>query len=263
MTDTTLMMVTYNRLDLTLQTLSGRNGLFDVDPGRDYNLVIVDNGSTDGTRDTLSEMVSDFEETRREGGGGYPRVNRLEVIQLPENKGIAVGRNVALKKADELKTKWYCTIDNDVWLPEGWLQECIDILEANKAFGAIGVNFEPKKYPLVTKSGFTFQEKPAGNLGTALMVFRKQVHQMLGFFTIEYGLYGEEDADFGMRARVAGFKLGYIERMGTHLGEGEVDTGEYREFKTKQHADNLALFRRNCALYANRKKPLYIPYKDC
>lgn len=259
MTDTTLMMVTYNRLDLTKDTLEG---LWKVPgPGRSYNLVVVDNGSTDGTQEYLSEFQkstdTEFDQI------SYPYMNQLKIIQLPENKGIAVGRNIALKMADELKTKWYCTIDNDVLLPEGWLQESVNILESNKTFGAIGVNFEPQKYPLVTKNGFTFQEKPAGNLGTALMVFRKQVHQMIGFFTTEYGLYGEEDADFGMRARVAGFKLGYIERMGTHLGEGEVDTGEYREFKTKQHADNLALFRRNCALYANRKKPLYINYKDC
>jgi hypothetical protein len=94
------------------------------------------------------------------------------------------------------------------------------------------------------------------------MVFRKQVHQMIGFFTTEYGMYGEEDADFGMRTRVAGFKLGYIERMGTHLGADESEKNEYREFKTKQHADNLALFKQNCARYVQRTKPLYIPYKD-
>lgn len=264
MTDTTLMMVTYNRLDLTKQTLEGLWSPLENTPGRSFNLVIVDNGSSDGTQEYLKELQKSVDpETILFDQLSYPYMNKLKIIQLPENKGIAVGRNIALKAADELKTKWYCTIDNDVLLPRNWLQECIDILEANKAFGAVGVNFEPKQYPLVTKNGFTFQEKPAGNLGTALMVFRKQVHQMLGFFTTEYGLYGEEDADFGMRARVAGFKLGYLERMGTHLGEGEVDTGEYREFKTKQHADNLALFQRNCALYAHKKKPLHIPYKDC
>lgn len=248
MTDTTLMMVTYNRLELTKQTIEG---LIGQDVGRDYNLVIVDNGSTDGS--------VDFLETLHKGEG---QLKKLEIVLLPENKGIAVGRNVALKKADELNTKWYCTIDNDVLLPKGWLQDCIDILEANKSFGAMGVNFEPQTYPLVTKNGYTFQEKPAGNLGTALMVFKKQVHQMLGFFTTEYGLYGEEDADFGMRARVAGFKMGYLKENGTHLGEGSSDIGEYRDFKTKQHADNLSLFRQNCALYAQRIKPLHIPFKD-
>ena len=240
MTDTTLMMVTYDRLDLTKRTIEGL-----LKESAYFNLVIVDNGSTDGTVDWLKfNLVG----------------NRFHKVFLSENKGIAIGRNIALAKADEIKTSWYCTVDNDVEMPTGWLDECIQILEMNKGYGAIGVNMEDKLYPLVTKNGHTFQNKPAGNLGTACMVFRKQVHQMLGFFNTEYGAYGEEDADFGHRIRVAGFKMGYIERMGVHLGSDEEDVNEYRKFKTKQHADNLAKFRQNCALYSQRKKPLHINF---
>lgn len=244
MTDTTLMMVTYNRLDLTKKTL---DSLW-LDLKHPFRLVIVDNGSSDGT----VEYLKSIEKTS-------PVEVHLEL--LDENKGIAVGRNLALEKANQIGTKWYATIDNDVQMPEGWLGECIDILTANKSYGAIGVNMEVTNiYPLVTKGGFTFQDKPQGNLGTACMVFRKQLHQMIGYFTTEYGFYGEEDSDFGMRARVAGFKLGYIERMGTHLGADEEEKNDYRKFKTKQHQDNLAQFQKNCALYVQRKKPLYIAF---
>jgi GT2 family glycosyltransferase len=243
---TTIMMVTYNRLDLTKQTLSSLMKT----ANHPFNLVIVDNGSVDGTSEYLTDLEKSY------------TIDNFHIILLPENKGIAVGRNIALKKADELNTKWYCTIDNDVEMPDGWLQECIDILENNKGFGAIGVNMENLSYPIVNRGGLQFQEKPQGNLGTACMVFRKQVHQMIGFFTTEYGKYGEEDADFGMRIRVAGFKMGYIACMGTHLGADEEDTSEYRSFKTKQHTDNLALFKQNCAQYAQRTKSLFIPYKD-
>ena len=245
---TTLMMVTYNRLELTKKTIQGLTESNE----RPCDLVIVDNGSSDGTQDYLISLQEECPEP----------FENIHLIMLNENKGIAIGRNIALKKADDLKTKWYCTIDNDVALPDNWLDSCIDILSANKSFGALGVNFENTSFPLVTKGGFTFQEKPQGNLGTACMVFKKQLHQMIGFFNTEYGQYGEEDADFGMRARVAGFRMGYVKHNGDHLGSDENDTGEYREFKTKQHADNLALFKKNCALYAHRQKSLLIPYKD-
>lgn len=245
MIDTTLMMVTYNRLDLTKQTIEH---LFLNYPGRDYNLVIIDNGSTDGTVEYLNALKFNL--------------GALKIVLLPENRGIAIGRNLALQEADKLETKWYCTMDNDVILPNDWLKNCVDILEANKAFGAIGVNFESTEFPLVTKGGFTFQEKPHGNLGTALMVFRKQLHQMLGFFNTEYGRYSMEDSDWGMRTRVLGFKLGYIVEMGTHLGVGESDQGLYREFKTKIHNDNLAKFNANCGAYVRREKPLFIPFKE-
>lgn len=243
--DTTLMMVTYNRLELTKQTIDS----LVKTTKRPCNLVVVDNGSTDGTVEYLEELE-------------LPEHIKLVGRCLFENKGIAIGRNIALKMADELKTKWYCTIDNDVEMPEGWLQQCVEIMEANKGYGAVGVNMEVAPYPVVTRGGHTVQEKPSGNLGTACMVFRKQIHQMIGFFNTEYGKYGEEDADFGMRVRVAGFRMGYIEQMGTHLGADEEEVNEYREFKSKQHADNLALFKQNCARYAQRTKPLFIPYKD-
>lgn len=244
MIDTTLMMVTYNRLNLTKIMIEDLYKSVD----REFNFVIIDNGSSDGTVEYL-KTLSDSDKIK------------YHIDLLSNNKGIAIGRNLGLKKADELDTKWYCTVDNDVKMPEGWLDECINILSSNKNFGSVGVNMEDKPYKIITKNGFTFQEKPQGNLGTACMVFPKHLHKMIGFFNTEYGPYGEEDADFGVRTRVLGFKIGYIERMGTHFGSGENDVGKYREFKTKQHNDNFPAFRQNCILYSNKKKPLYIPFK--
>lgn len=242
--DTAIMMVTFNRLDLTKKTIENlyRNNK------RKCHFIIIDNGSTDGTVDYLNALNSND-------------VYSYHVHLLNENKGIASGRNIALKVADELGVKWYCTIDNDVDMPDGWLEECIDILSRNKAFGAVGVNMEDNKYPTVTKNGVTFQEKPAGNLGTACMVFTDKVHKAIGFFK-KYNKYGLEDSDFGMRARFFGFKLGYILENGTHLGVGTYDTGDYRKWKTLEHDSKVAEFQRNCSLYVQKKLPIYIPYTE-
>jgi len=248
--DTALMMVTYNQLDLTKRMLSN---LFKTTK-RPFNMVIVDNGSKDGTIDYLMNEV--LPEAKSEHGV------QLYIKPNDENKGIAIARNQCLKIADELDPKWYGTIDNDVEVPEGWLNECVDVIKRNPKYGMIGVNMERKQFPVVTANGVMFQHKPQGNLGTACMVFPKAVHKMLGFFNTEYGKYGEEDADWGMRARVVGYQLGYIERMGEHFGEGENDQGEYREYKTACHKSNLAKFNANCRAYAQRAKPIHIPYKD-
>jgi GT2 family glycosyltransferase len=242
-TDTTLMMATYNRLDLTKRMIES---LFSSDTGRDYNLVIIENNSQDGTRDYLDKME-------------YPsQLKKFILVKNEDNLGIAIARNQGLVEADKLGTKWYCTLDNDVEMPEGWLGECVNILSANKSYAGIGCNMEEKPYPLVTKNGFTFQDKPKGNLGTACMVFPKAIHNMLGFFNTEYGKYGLEDSDFGMRVRACGFKLGYIERMGTHFGVGDADKGEYRKYKTETHNKFLNLFNKNVHAYMSRKKPLFI-----
>lgn len=244
----TLMMVTYNRLELTKRTI---NNLFKV-TNVPFNFVIVDNGSEDGTVDYLTDILPSAKSN-----------NNVDIYISPfsENKGIAIGRNKALKLADDLKTDWYCTIDNDVEVPDGWLTSCIDILRAVPKYGMVGVNMEGKPYPEVTEKGHTFQNKPQGNLGTACMVFPKNVHKMLGFFSTEYGKYGEEDADLGLRARVVGYKLGYIKEMGNHFGVGDLDAGEYREWKTACHNKNLTKFNANCRAYYNKQKPIYIPFK--
>ena len=238
-----LMMVTYNRLDLTKQTVKNI-----YETTKDFNYIIVDNGSTDGTVEYLKALAEEKD--------------NVHLHLYEENKGIAMGRNKALKMADDIGTEWYSTIDNDVLLFDGWLDQCIDILKDCKMYGSIGVSFENKAYPIVNVNGHEFENKPRGNLGTACTVFYKNLHKMIGFFTTEYEKYGEEDADWGARARFAGFKLGHLKQHGNHIGEGENDIGEYREFKDECRKKNLAKFHANCTAYAKRQKSLYIPYKE-
>lgn len=244
MNDTALMLVTYNRLDLTKRMM---DSLLSNTSGY-YQLFIVDNGSTDGTVEWLKDLKE--------------RCNIYIHLHFNEkNKGIAVGRNQCLKMTSECNSEFLSTLDNDIEVHEGWLEECKDILKANPKF-VVGLNMEGVRYPIKTKNGKSFQIKPAGNLGTACTVFRRDLHNQIGFFTTEFGLYGEEDADYFFRARIAGYEMGYLDRMGVHLGQGDLDVGEYRKFKDECHSKNLAQFRQNCSDYYAGKKSLYIPYSE-
>ncbi len=247
----TLMIVTYNRLDLTKQTLSNIIKNTNIP----FNLVIVDNASSDGTQEYLKE----FEAEHKDNQKGL--LSTIVLVFNGSNKGIAIGRNQGLVEANKLNTDWFSTIDNDVLLPDGWLTDCINILKENPTFGMIGVNFEPFAFPIVKSASCEFQMKPNGNLGTACTVFSKKFHKMLGFFNTEYGLYGEEDADMGARARALGFKLGYLKENGVHIGEDTDNQNEYRKFKTESHSKNLKQFNNNARDYFQKKKSPYIPCK--
>lgn len=250
-------MVTYNRLDLTKETLDyiWKNTKYP------FHLAIVDNGSTDGTVEFLKEEIEKKPAGLRLDG---PQEFFVEsAIQYnAENKGIAPGRNQALKLAEKWSDPWLSTFDNDVYVPDGWLKEAINIMTKNPQYGMIGVNMENVTYPMVNLNDQEFQEKPRGNLGTACTVFPRSLHKMLGYFCKSFEFYGHEDADFGFRTRVLGLKLGYIKENGKHLGEGEQDKGAYREFKNKYGKENLPKFHQNCSDYYNKKKSLYIPYKE-
>lgn len=241
---TSLMMCTYNRLDLTKRMLQN---LFENTDSGLYRLLIVDNGSADGTPDFLKKLAEEK--------------SNVIVHYNKENKGIAVGRNQGLLLADKHAPddEYMCTIDNDIEVHSGWLNQCLEIIQDNPRI-AIGINFEGTSYPLVTRNNKTFQLKPIGNLGTACSVFHRSLHKAIGFFTTDYGLYGEEDADFYFRARIAGWECGYLPNKGLHFGEGELDQGEYREFKTACHKNNLIKFQHNCYAYMGRVKPIFLPY---
>lgn len=248
-----LMMVTYNRLDLTKETIKC---LF-ANTHYLFNLCIVDNGSNDGTVEWLDNELAEM--VKRKDNDCH----MLLVKKNKKNKGIAIGRNQGLVLANKTNSLWMVTIDNDVWVPKWWLTDCIDILKTNRQFGAIGVNMENCPYQSIEANGKSFQEKPQGNLGTACMVFNRSLHKLLGYFNYkDYEFYAHEDADWGMRVRVVGLKLGYIAEMGKHLGEGNSDQGEYREFKNKWHGRNLPKFHKNAREYMRREKSHYIIFKD-
>lgn len=237
--------MTWNRLELTRQTLKSVFANTTVP----FRLIVVDNGSTDGTRDFLKDLPQD-----------HPLLQSYDFIFNDRNMGVAGGRNQGMKlSVEKYNDDWMAILDNDVEVPNRWLAEAQDIMNANRQL-FIGVNAEGVKYPLIKRCGKEFQIKERGNLGGACLIIPKQLFMDIGYFTTEYKRYGEEDACMSFRARCKGWEIGYIKEMANHTGEGELDTGEYRKYKDECRAANLALFRTNCGLYASGKKPLYMSY---
>lgn len=249
--EVTIMMVTFNRLDLTKKTIESLK----QNTKNIINLIIVDNKSTDETVLYLDSLEKDKELQKI--------VSSLILIKNKENLGIATARNQALFYAmNKLETKYLSTIDNDINVPNDWLNKCIIALENNKIYGMIGVNFEPVTYPILPINKCNIQYKREGNLGTACTVFGRNLAKMLGYFNNkDYSpFYGLEDSDWGFRVRVLGMKLGYIVENGVHLGEGQADVGEYREFKTKEHDTHKEKFFKICREYLSKTKPLYMSF---
>lgn len=242
---TDIMMVTYNRIELTKKTL---NSIIETTT-TPYNLIIVDNASVDGTQDYLEKFCQ--EHSNKDNFISYKiKLNK-------ENKGIAIGRNQALLLSEH---EWLSTVDNDVILPNNWLGQCIEILQKNKNYGMIGVNFEKANFPLMHKDGLVWQYKHMGNLGAACTVFNRSLHKKIGFFNTSLEKYGHEDADFGARVRAIRLEMGYLKENGIHLGEGVEDTGEYRKFKDEFAAKNLPTYKYHAIGYMNGSKPVYIPF---
>ncbi len=80
---------------------------------KNWELIIVDDCSTDGTDEVLKKYLSD---------------KRIEYLKNSHNSGAAVSRNRALREA---KGKWIAFLDSDdLWMPEK-LEKQIDFMEKN------------------------------------------------------------------------------------------------------------------------------------
>lgn len=254
-------MITYNRLDFTRQAIEGvvRFTRFP------HVLTVVDNGSTDGTREYLLRM------------------QELGIIKnlvlLDANVGVAKASNLAWSLEPE--AQYYLKLDNDIVIRKpDWLETMVEAVDAIPQLGAVAYNFEPKSYPLRFVNGHGIRVKEYGNLGGACILIPKPTEKLLGCWCEDYGLYSEEDADYGFRIRLANLLNAYLEdeEIGFHLPAGKaavIDTqtleaadgieerehAEYRRWKDEQRRKNIGprgAFTRNIEEYRSGRRPIRV-----
>ncbi|MGP0595140.1 glycosyltransferase [Nitrospira sp. T9] len=250
-------MVTFNRLEFTKQAIAAlfQHTCFP------HVITVVDNGSTDGTPEYLLALHKQ----------GF--ISNL--ILLPANVGIAKASNLAW--GQEPEAEYYLKLDNDIVIQKpGWLSRMVEVIDRIPELGAIAYNFEPVNYPICEMRGLPLRPK-IGNLNGACTLIPKRTHQILGFWCEDYGLYGEEDADYGLRMQLQGLQNAYMEdeQIGLHLPAGraahiDVQTlkatdgieektfAEYRAFKDESRRKNVQdIAKKNWEDYQAGVKSLY------
>lgn len=108
-----IVLLCFNKLEYTRQCIDSvlKNTINDS-----YELIVVNNGSTDGTYDYLNKIKS----------------NNIIVIHNKSNLGFSKGMNIGAKNANG---KYLILLNNDTIVGERWDNELIKILESdNKIF---------------------------------------------------------------------------------------------------------------------------------
>jgi spore maturation protein CgeB len=205
-TDVAVVIPAHNALGHTKQCVQSiiKNTTTPVD------LVLVDNGSTDGTASFMRDMCS------------------REPLSFRRNEGAAKAKNagalVAMKNPD---LKYVCFVDNDVVVSPGWVEAMSLLMDQNAQLGAIGPitnngpaaqNVSSQYQALDAESmGQRLPERSpellrAEEIGGFCMLVRTEVLKKVGLFDESFGLYGYDDADLCRRIRGAGHEIGIANR---------------------------------------------------
>ena len=174
-----------------------------------HDLLVVDNASTDKTRELLREQ--------------YPEARTL---LLERNTGFAGGLAAALSL---IQTRYFAVLNNDAQADAGWLRDCCSCLDDNPHVAAISPLMVLKDRPstvnnagvVLERSGYGSDRglgepdndrfaQPANVFGASggAGVFRTLAVKAVGGIDPDYFMY-YEDTDLSWRLRLAGWQVRY------------------------------------------------------
>jgi GT2 family glycosyltransferase/Tfp pilus assembly protein PilF len=200
-----IIVLCCNQLDYTRQCLESllRH------TRRPYEVLLVDNGSTDDTPAYLEEF-------RRRAGPA-----RVEVLRNETNRGFPAGCNQALERA---RGHYVVFLNNDTVLTPGWLEGLVRCaLQDWPEVGLVGpvTNGAPPPQGIrvpyqaldgldafaVQRRAFAGQTLTVRRLTGFCLLARRDVLERVGPFDNRFGTGFFEDDDLSVRAREAGFRL--------------------------------------------------------
>ena len=195
-----VVVITYQRREEALACVARLVALPERPP-----VVVVDNGSTDGTAAALRAR--------------FPEV---DVVALGENRG-AVGRNVGIERLD---TPYVAFCDDDTWWQPGSLERAADVLDAHPALALVNARIVVEPYgtedPIVAElrdspvPGPDWLPGPAlGSFLAGASVVRRSAFEAVGGFSPKLWLGGEEEL-LATDLISAGWEICYLEDLVVH-----------------------------------------------
>ncbi len=194
--ETSIIVPVYNQLNFTKTCLESLRKTV----SKDAEVIVVDNGSSDGTHDYLATCQS------------------VVVVTNRENLGCAPAWNQGVKASSG---KWVVILNNDTILSPNWLEGLIDFAGekgadiVSPAIREGEYNYDIDEYA----KEYVRRMHSVSRMGTAqgvCFMVRRIVFDRIGLFDENFKIGQFEDRDFFRRARVVGFMLATTGRSLIH-----------------------------------------------
>lgn len=210
----TMVVPVWNQLDFTKRLVESIKRYVHLP----YKIVFIDNGSSDGTALYLKSLQT-------------VNPDRIEVVWNHSNRGFAVATNQGLAKC-EGHMLW---LNNDVEiLRPGSIETLVQILESDPSLGAIGPVTDACMGPQQVGQNTIYPEfHPSRFLIGFMMLVREDCWKKVGKLEEGYNDAGQDDLDYSMRIRKAGYNIGICRKVLVHHFGGATQQMRYDQYGPK------------------------------
>lgn len=236
-----IIVLTYNNLPLNQACLAS---VCTQTAYPAYELLVVDNGSTDGTLEYLASLEDEH----------------VRVIRNPENLGFAGGNNVGIRASDGT---YVMLLNNDTIVTRGWLTTAVKWLQNDRRCGMCGAvtnsigneamipvsyrnQAELREFAFLHAALHRGESYPnVDRIALFATLIRRDVLESVGLLDEAYKVGMFEDDDLAMAVKRAGYHFYLAEDLFIH----HVNNASFRKLGSGEYQE---IFERNRAYYEKK-----------
>ncbi|MCX7919851.1 MAG: glycosyltransferase family 2 protein [bacterium] len=210
------------------------------------NIVVVNNGSTDTTKQIIEQQFPD-----------------ITLVNSPVNLGFAGGYNLGIQSVPE--AQYYFLVNDDVELAKNCISQIVQAFQNDARVGIIGckILYPDKKtiqhaggiiYPNARTWHNGYEEEDKGQWDTmyepdyvtgAAFAFRQELIQRLGYLDESYRPIYFEETDYCYRAKRIGYKVVYLPTALVYHYESRTTVKYSPSFFTIYHRNRIRFMLKN------------------
>jgi len=245
-----IIIVTYNNIDYTKMCI---DSIFKYTAYPNYEVIIVDNNSTDGTREYLKKIEKEHKE--------------VKIVLNDDNLGFAKANNIGIKVATG---EYIILLNNDTVVTRGWISGLLrhfanSVGMVGPVTNSIGneakINVPYKNLDEMHAFAEYYTSKHFGEsfkinvLAMFCVAIKREIIDKVGLLDERYGVGMFEDDDYAMAVRKAGYKLlcaedVFIHHFGSATFKGLLKDKTYRR-----------LFDENRKKFEEKWNVKWVPHK--